>query len=160
MTTDGWIPVGDITKDHKVASLEDGQLRYVNPLKVMDYDCDQEVYEINTSSVSLKVTKNHRMWIGDRNGKNFNIKLAEDCYGKRWKFMKNCEEWVPDLTEGYPKEFKMDVDRQRATHFLIHDDEGKIAHEFPINAWLAFFWYLDGRRMYIRRRYTSCSTQR
>ena len=146
LTTDGWIPVGEVTMEHKVASLEDGKLSYVNPLKVMDYDCDQEVYEINTSSVSLKVTKNHRMWVGDRNGKNFNIKLAEECYGKRWKFMKNCEDWVPDFSEGYPKEFKMDQDRQRATHFLIHDENGNIAHEFPINAWLTFFgiWMAEG----------------
>ena len=51
----------------KVASLQNGkELKYVYPTDVMSYDCNEEVYEVNTKQVSLKVTKNHRMWIGDK----------------------------------------------------------------------------------------------
>ena len=28
---------------------------------IMSYDCNEEVYKVNTKQVSLKVTKNHRM---------------------------------------------------------------------------------------------------
>jgi DNA-directed RNA polymerase II subunit RPB2 len=147
LTTDGWIPINEITTDHKVASLVDGKrLKYVNPIETMEYDCDEDVYEVNTNSVSLKVTKNHRMWMGNRDGKKYGIKTAEECYGKRWKFMKNCEEWIPDFTNGYPKELKVDREGKHVTHFLIYNDDGTVEHEFEINAWLTFFgiWMAEG----------------
>ena len=58
LTFDGWINVANITNNHKVASLINGNtLVYQYPQEVMEYDCDEEVYEINTAQISLKVTK-------------------------------------------------------------------------------------------------------
>ena len=146
LTLDGWKPICEITMRDKVASLQNGkELKYVYPTDVMSYDCNEEVYEVNTKQVSLKVTKNHRMWIGDRNGKNYKIRNAEDCYGKRLKFMKNCEEWKPDFSQYIPYEFKMNKNNTEATHFLLEDDDDSTI-ELEMNAWLTFFgiWMTEG----------------
>ena len=41
--------------------------------------------------------------IGNRDSKNFTIKTAEECYGKRWSYMKNCDYWSPDFGKECPK---------------------------------------------------------
>ncbi len=130
LTTEGWVPIAEITKEHKVASLVDGKrLVYVNPEETMEYDCDEEMYKVDTNQVSLLVTKNHRMWMSTRQSNKYVIKKAEECYGKRWKFMKDCDEWIPDFSEGCPKELKLNEENTKATHFLIYDDDDEIAHE-------------------------------
>lgn len=146
LTEEGWKSIADITMRDRVASLQDGkELKYVYPKDVMSYDCDEEVYEVETTQVSLKVTKNHRMWVGDRTGKKFSIREAEKCYGKRLKFMKNCEKWEPDFTNYIPPEFKMNEDNTAATHFLLHNEDGTV-EELEMNAWLTFFgiWMAEG----------------
>jgi len=144
LTERGWIDIENITLDDKVASLQNGKsLVYVKPLNVMSYDCDEEVYEIESNQINLKVTKNHRMYVADREGKKFGIKLAEECYGKRWKMLKNCEEWEPDMVNA-PRELK--VENGKVTHFQIRDKKGDIEFNFEINAWLSFFgiWIAEG----------------
>jgi len=144
LTERGWIDISDITVDDKVATLQGGKsLVYANPIGLMEYDCDEEVYEIDSNQISLKVTKNHRMYVGNRDGKKYGIKLAEECYGKRWRMLKNCDEWIPNL-ENAPRELK--VEYGKVTHFLIRDGDGNIAYELDINAWLSFFgiWIAEG----------------
>jgi len=144
LTERGWIDISDITLDDKVASLQNGKsLVYVKPLNIMSYDCDEEVYEIDCKQISLKVTKNHRMYVADREGKKFGIKLADECYGKRWKMLKNCEEWEPNMINA-PRELK--VENGKITHFQIIDKKGDIEFNFEINAWLSFFgiWIAEG----------------
>ena len=146
LTESGWKSISEINMRDKIATLIDGkQLVYVYPKNVMNYDCDEEVYEVNTKQISLKVTKNHRMWIGDRTGKKYSIKTAEECYGKRLKFMKNCEVWKPDFSTYIPPEFKMNEDNTEATHFLLYDENGNV-EELDMNAWLTFFgiWIAEG----------------
>ena len=146
LTEDGWKAISNITTRDKVASLQDGsELKYVYPKDIMSYNCNEEVYEVNTKQISLKVTKNHRMWVGDRHGKKYTIKNAEECYGKRLKFLKNCNEWKPNFSEYVPSEFKMNENRTEATHFLIYDDDGNV-EELEMNTWLTFFgiWIAEG----------------
>ena len=150
LTSIGWVNVMAITKNHKVASLINGingnTLIYEYPQEIMSYECDEEIYEINTPQISLKVTKNHRMWVGNRDSKNFTIKTAEECYGKRWTYMKNCECWSPDFSKECPKELKLNNTKTAATHFIIYDENNEIVHELDINAWIKFFgiWISEG----------------
>lgn len=147
LTTDGWIPIFEVSLKHKVATLVNGNtLVYQNPIHIQSYECNEELYEINTNQVSLKVTKNHRMWVGNRNGENYKIKTAEECYGKKWCYMKNCENWVPDFNSDYPKELKLNQDKTEATHFIIYDEKGNIKYELDIDEWIKFFgiWIAEG----------------
>lgn len=147
LTTDGWIPITDVTKEHKVATLMNGeQLVYQNPTEIMSYDCDDEIYVVNSNQINLRVTKNHRMWAGGRCGNTWGIQTAEECYGKRYKFMKNCDVWKPNFKNGYPKELKLNSSKTMVTHFRLFDENGKVAHELDIGAWAVFFgvWIAEG----------------
>ena len=147
LTSIGWINIANINKNHKVATLGAlNTLIYQYPEEVMLYDCDEDVYELNTSQISLKVTKNHRMWVGNRDGTNFKIKTAEECYGKRCCYMKNCENWSPDFSGKYPEQLKLNDTKTEATHFLIYNEKKEIVHELEINAWIKFFgiWIAEG----------------
>jgi DNA-directed RNA polymerase II subunit RPB2 len=65
LTTDGWIPIKDITTAHSVAQLSSQQhtLEYVNPLETFEFDHTGEMVEIKTSAGSLLVTTEHRLFV-------------------------------------------------------------------------------------------------
>ena len=82
LTTDGWINVKDITKEHKVASLsDDNKLVYQNPTEIQSYDYEGKMYLVESNQVSLCVTPNHRIWVSD-DGINFDCELAENIINK------------------------------------------------------------------------------
>ena len=90
LTISGWKYFKDITKEDKVATLINGnELYYENPIEIMSYDCDEDIYFVKSNQVNLEVTLNHRMYVGDRNGKNYKIKEAKEILGKRVKYLKN-----------------------------------------------------------------------
>jgi len=90
LTSEGWKSITKITKQDKVATLIDGHtLEYTNPTDIQEYDYDGDMYCIKSDQVDLMVTPNHRMYVGDREGCNFKIELAEDCYGKVISYKKN-----------------------------------------------------------------------
>jgi DNA-directed RNA polymerase II subunit RPB2 len=93
LTINGWKYFKDVTIDDKVATLLNGnELYYDNPTEVMSYDCNEEdIYKIKSNQVDLEVTLNHRMYVGDRNAKNYRIQEAKDILGKRVKYLKNIE---------------------------------------------------------------------
>lgn len=139
LTDKGWIPISEVKKESKVATLINRtRLEYHNPSDVKEYDCDEEIYDVDTTQINVSVTKNHNMLMGNRGG-NYSINAAQKCYHKRWTFMKNCEEWMPDFSKVCPKELELNNEKTEATHFLIYDDKGSISHKFDINSWLIFF---------------------
>jgi ribosomal protein L37AE/L43A len=137
--------------EHKVATLtgeKNDTLAYTAPLEVMSYDYKGPMYVVDSNQVSLKVTPNHRMWTGDRNGNNFKIMLAEEVCGKRRKYVKNVEHWTPPL-ENRPAEFsylnEAGVECEEPQKFVIRDDvDGTL--RMPMDAWLTFFgiWMAEG----------------
>ena len=147
LTDAGWINIVDLTMRHRVACLVNGNtLEYHCPKKVMNYDCDDEIYEIDSDQISLSVTKNHRMWVGsNNNGENYTIKTAEECYGKQWTYMKHVDNWCPDFEkcpDNILKQFRLNSEKTEATHFIMYDDDDddrNIAYELDITAWIKFF---------------------
>ena len=140
LTTNGWIPINKITTNHKVASLIDGNtLKYVNPTATQEYDFDGQMYSIKSNQVDLFVTPNHRMYVGNRNGGNFSVKTADQCYGKRWTYKKNVDKY----------EFTGDksgfINYDNYTFVLpAFNDKPKL--EVPLDLWLKFFgiWIAEG----------------
>jgi hypothetical protein len=132
LTTTGWVNVADVTLEHKVASLIDGKrLEYKNPTELQSYDINEDVYVVDSNQVSLKVTKNHRMYIADRAGKKFKIDLAENIYGKQRKYKKNISEYIP--------ENPMNV-------FKLPAYKDQPEKDLNMDAWLSFFgiWMAEG----------------
>ncbi len=97
LTTNGWINIDEITKDHKVATLINGHiLMYTNPLEIQEYDYDGKMYEVDSNMVKLKVTPNHRMFVKTRTSKHFKIEKAEDIKGLKRKYKKNVEHYLQE----------------------------------------------------------------
>jgi DNA-directed RNA polymerase II subunit RPB2 len=94
LTTNGWRKIEELTLSDKVATLKNGnELFYENPLEIMSYDCDEDIYFVKSNQVDLEVTLNHRMYVGDRNGNNYKIKEAREIIGKRVKYIKNVNKY-------------------------------------------------------------------
>ena len=93
LTVDGWKPINTVSLDDKVATLQDGKIVYANPMKTFEYDYVGKMYEIKNQQVDLKVTPNHRMWVGTHNVYsntwNWGFQLAEDIKGEHVKYQKD-----------------------------------------------------------------------
>lgn len=91
MTTIGWVQLGDITLQHKVATLRDGQyLDYVHPTNKYIFDChEEELYHLDTQQVKIICTLNHKLYIKKRNRTDFEFVEAKDAFGKRVEHKKD-----------------------------------------------------------------------
>jgi len=93
LTQNGWIPISKVTMGMRVATLqpESHQLCYQKPLEIMTFPMDNEpMYEVCTQQFTLKTTMNHRMYVKKRNRKHFELVEAKDVFGKRVRFLQNC----------------------------------------------------------------------
>ncbi len=132
LTTDGWIPVADLTYDHKVATLVNGEeLVYEYPSKLYEYDYEGKMYQVKSNQIDLLVTPNHRMWVAPRNSKKYKIEKAEDIYGKVKNYQKAAEIYNP-------------VNPVKV--FILPEDANYYERELPLDAWLEFFgiWLAEG----------------
>ena len=142
LTTDGWINIKDVSKEHKVASLEYNEkdkthiLKYVNPTEVQSYDYKGPMYLVESNQVSLCVTPNHRMWVGNRESK-YKAELAQDILGKRKYYKKNVDDVYINKNEKY---LVYDDDYSAITHFKLGD------MLIDIIDWVRFFgiWIAEG----------------
>lgn len=163
LTNKGWVKFEDLTKRHKVACLKGEKIYYKKPKEVMSYDYDGDIYVLESNQVSLRVTMNHRMYVGDRNGKKFCIKEASEVLGKRLKFKKNADEGIGEITEddeGYLKidEKKgrhkfvipaLDIKKDKNNDRVIKNNTAKGYYndlEVNLDSWLTFFgiWFAEG----------------
>jgi DNA-directed RNA polymerase beta subunit len=97
LTSSGWISVKDVTLEHKVACLvDDKKLEYHNPTEVQNYDYEGKMYRVESDKIDLLVTPNHRMYVGDCHRQNFNMKRADEIYGKMSSYKINADIWQPE----------------------------------------------------------------
>ena len=160
LTTKGWITFDKLTDAHCVATIVDGALVYQYPTEIQEYDHDGEIYKIDSNQVQLKVTLNHRMYVSNtriKENRKYTMKLAEECYRKRWYYKKNVDVWEPNLSDpDIPKELV--IEDGEITRFRIQNDQGEI--EFPIDDWLIFYgiWVAEGCTL--RDDYVTISTHK
>lgn len=154
LTMVGWVPVSELTKEHKVASLVGGNLKYEYPTEIMDYDYDGKMYNIESNQVSLCVTPNHRMWVSNRS-KKYKIEIAEDIFRKRRFYQKKCENHVIDK-KNTPKELST------KGRFKIFGEGGNVTFDFPLNSWLKLFgiWIAEGSCYYKKIYYVHFATNK
>jgi len=148
LTTAGWVPVADVTLEHRVATLgDDGGLVYRHPTEVQSYDFAGNMYRVESNHVDLLVTPNHRMWVKKMsNGAAFGAETAEEAYGNLRFYKKDVDAWAPDLSgPDLPRELVLEGDR--VTGFrLPGDGDGLPDPVVPIEPWLTFFgiWMAEG----------------
>jgi len=107
LTKDGWKFFKDLKEKEKVATLNrKGELEYQRIRRLFEDDYKGKMYSLKTSKLDLCVTPNHRMWVRKRNKENFEAIAAEEVFGKRVEYKKDCiwhgreqEKWIfKDLT--------------------------------------------------------------
>jgi hypothetical protein len=98
LTTDGWVNIKNITMDHKVATLVDGnKLRYVTPIDTYSFGYIGKMYKLRSQQVDLDVTSDHELYIKKRGHDEFSLVAAENVYGKRVRFKKDCTKGGNDV---------------------------------------------------------------
>lgn len=83
LTTVGWIPIKDLTKEHKVACLiDDKYLEYVNPIDVYKFKYNGDMYKLRSQFVDFDVTMDHQMYVKLQYNNVFKLISAKDIIGK------------------------------------------------------------------------------
>ena len=89
LTEDGWIPIKEVTMDHKVASLnpETHEIEYHKPTERFEYDFDGQLYHIENQQIDLTVTQNHKMYVKKRNSDKYELIEARDICGEKVSYL-------------------------------------------------------------------------
>jgi len=120
LTDQGWIPIGDLTLKHKVASMVDDALVYQTPSELQEYDHEGQVYLLETNHVNLCVTPTHRMLVKTKDPKaQYKIMKAEQVHHKTLRYKKNVDAWQPVFDEAMPE--NLIVSDGQITHFRFDD---------------------------------------
>lgn len=100
LTDAGWKWIGDVTTVDRVATLVNGQLQYLNPVAIHEYDHAGRMYRLKTTQVDLLVTDNHKLYAEPRDGE-YGLYEARELYGRRYRLKRNAE-WLgasPDFID-------------------------------------------------------------
>lgn len=123
LTENGWKLFKDLSKGEKVATLENGVLKYVVPSMFIESEYKGKVVVIKSRQVDLVVTPNHNMFVNVNKRANewfgYDFVKASDLPLKRMRFKKNAK-W-----NGTDSEF-----------FNLSD-----SFKIPMNVWLEFLGY-------------------
>ena len=87
LTIDGWKTYNQLSMDDLVATLDNGEIKYTKPLKLLHFNYKGQLYNIETPQISLRVTDNHRMWVCENN--EFGLVEAKNICGKLVRYQKN-----------------------------------------------------------------------
>jgi len=153
LTTEGWIPVSELTLNHKVASLVDGKLIYQNPKELHEFNYEGKMYSVNNNHVDLLITPNHRMYYrSSKSNSKYQIKKAEEIYHSKYKLKKNVDDFIPDYSYEVPSCLILNQEKTKITHFKFEEiiiDINKWINNYSLNvnrnitAFNDWVWYLN-----------------
>ena len=90
LTTEGWVPVADITHRTVCYTLNPtGTIELHTPTDLNYYEEADELYELESQQVNLRVTPNHSLYVKSRGAKSFGLQEATAVMGKRVKHKKD-----------------------------------------------------------------------
>jgi len=87
LTENGWKRFKDISLNERVMTLENGEMKWRFPIRKFEYDYTGYLYRQKDRLVDLRVTLNHKMWVGTRKN-NWKFETALSILGKRRKYLK------------------------------------------------------------------------
>lgn len=134
-TKNGWKSVKDITKEDILATLniDTNLLEYHKPLEVIQKKYKGNMVSIESQSISLLVTPNHRCYVKNSFYGDYHWVFAKDLFNstnKHW-FKKSCD-WVGEEVEY----FKLPrVELERPNRYGEKVKEEKL---IPMDLWLKF----------------------
>ena len=140
LTNVGWKFFKDLETSDQIACMENGKLIYAHPTDLQSYHVnDQMMYTVETQQINLKVTPNHRMYVKKRDSDKFIIDEAQNLFGQRLKFKKNCE-YIPSNWCGDKFTFP------ETTRIRGNGNEKLDEYVINMDHWLTFFgiWIAEG----------------
>lgn len=101
LTTKGWKPIADITKDDFVATMNTDThvIDYVNPTDIHKFYIKEDIYEVEMPGISLCTTLNHRMYVKLYNANKFDFIEAREIIGCPVAYKKEAINDYPDIDE-------------------------------------------------------------
>ena len=89
LTSQGWVPVGELSLSDEVCTLHGDRIEYERPKALHTYPRGGSMYYIDTQQVNLFVTADHQMYARKRNHENFGLYPARELFGKRVSYAKS-----------------------------------------------------------------------
>lgn len=62
LTMGGWISIADMTTNHSIATLIEGEIAYERPFEVNVFDHKGQIYKVNNSFIECETTLEHKMY--------------------------------------------------------------------------------------------------
>jgi len=91
LTDFGWKLFKDLNKQEKVASLVDGELKFVTPLDWMQYAVEGELLGYKGRDLDFLVTPQHKLYTHRHYETEFSLVRADEVYGKwDYRFNRHC----------------------------------------------------------------------
>lgn len=142
LTIDGWKTYHQLSTNDKIATLKNGNLVYENPTNIHYYEnYEGKLYSISNSSIDLRVTEEHRMWVSKCYGRKriwqpYEFVKAKDLVTKSVKYLKNCN-WICD-----DYQFILPTCNVHNGYEYIEKPEIIV----DMNSWITFFgiWIAEG----------------
>ena len=140
LTDKGWIYFKDLTKEHAVATLVNGEfgdtLEYENPSEIQKYPYKGKMYHIKSNQVDLCVTPNHMMYVSPRGkteaDKKYKLERADKILGQIRYYQKNVFQYGDEITR--KKRYRLPAYKEYPDRLL------------DLKPWLLFLgiWYAEG----------------
>nr|ANQ46380.1 RNA polymerase b'-subunit [Tetrabaena socialis] len=141
LTTEGWIPINEVTLNHEVATFNrnTGELQYQKPTNLFHYhNYKGKLYHIKTNKIDLLTTLNHRMLVKNHFNvvtnslTDYSLIPAKDIIGQRYMYLKTAN-WTK-------KEYEFRLPSVQSGNSIIPEKR------VDMEAWLTFFglWIAEG----------------
>ena len=114
MTEDGWVAISLVTLKHRVAMLhpQGDTIEYVNPINCFSFVHDGPMIDIETETVSQRVTSNHRLYVDSQGLGNYHT-IEASIVSK----LQSCH-FKSDATGGVVGS-RLDMKTPEVRHFLL-----------------------------------------
>lgn len=117
LTTGGWIQIRNITMEHQVATLVEGQIKYVLPDEIYHFSYKGAMYRVRSDLVDLDTTIDHDLYVKMDGENEYRRIPAVDVIGKKYQFKKNCEKDDMFLQENPIVQFGLSIRNGREKDF-------------------------------------------
>jgi len=90
LTTGGWLPISEVDYNTVLYTLkQNGNIELQLPTELYRYNSADELYELESQQVNLRVTPNHNLYVKTRNAQDYALIEAQKVLGKRVRHKKD-----------------------------------------------------------------------
>ena len=131
LTETGWVKVNELTSNHKVATLVNGNtLVYQKPTQIHKYVYASDMIEFTTNHISLCVTPNHSMYVYTSDNDDYKLIRADKLYDEQLDSIHLRTTEFTNMTNNQIYCFPKLYDNNNVLHQELH---------ININVWLKIY---------------------